>query len=97
MPKRLSNKKKTPYTAADMRAVSDNPPWTKQDFAKARPFVEAFPDLARTIRRRGKQKAPTKTPVSLRLDADVVKAYKAGGEGWQSRINGDLRRVMKLG
>ena len=95
MPKLSKNKK--PYTLADMRAVANNPPWTKQEFAKAKTFDEAFPDLARTIRRRGKQKAPTKTPVSLRLDADVVSAYKATGEGWQSRINGDLRRVMKLG
>jgi uncharacterized protein (DUF4415 family) len=95
MPKLSKNKKL--YTQADMRAVADNPEWTKKDFAKAKRFDEAFPDLARTIRRRGKQKAPTKTPVSLRLDADVVKAYKAAGEGWQSRINGDLRRAMKLG
>lgn len=95
MPKLSRNKR--PYTPADMRAVTDNPEWTKEDFAKAKRFDEAFPDLARTIRRRGKQKAPTKTPVSLRLDVDVVRAYKATGEGWQSRINGDLRRVMKLG
>jgi uncharacterized protein (DUF4415 family) len=94
MPKSSTNKK--PYTPTDMRAVADNPEWTKKDFAKAKSFDEAFTDLARTIRRRGKQRAPVKTPVSLRLDDDVVKAYKATGEGWQSRINGDLRRVMKL-
>jgi hypothetical protein len=41
-----------------MRVVSDNPEWTKRDFAKAKRFDETFPDLARTIRRRGKQKAP---------------------------------------
>ena len=93
---KASLKKKGPYTAADMRVVSDNPVWTKGDFAKAKRFHEAFPDLARTIRRRGKQKAPTKKPVSLRLDADVVEAYKATGEGWQSRINADLRKVMNL-
>jgi uncharacterized protein (DUF4415 family) len=80
-----------------MRAVSDNPEWTRNDFAKAKRFDEAFPDLARTIRRRGKQKAPTKKPVSMRLDVDVLKAYKATGANWQSRINNDLRRVMKLG
>ena len=80
-----------------MRAVSNNPEWTKSDFAKARSFDEIFPDLARSIRRRGKQKAPTKKPVSLRLDVDVVEAYKSTGTGWQSRINGDLRRLMKLG
>jgi uncharacterized protein (DUF4415 family) len=91
------SKKNKPYSAADLRAVSDNPEWTKKDFAKAKRFDELFPDLAATIRRRGNQKAPTKKAVSMRLDADVVDAYKATGTGWQSRINSDLRKVMKLG
>ena len=49
------------------------------------------------MRRRGKQKTPTKKAVSVRLDADVLDAYKATGAKWQSRINSDLRKVMKLG
>ena len=32
----------------------------------------------------------------MRLDADVLDAYKATGVGWQSRLNSDLRKVMKL-
>ena len=92
-----TSKKNKPYSAADMRAVSDNPEWTRRDFGKAKRFDEVFPDLARTIRRRGKQKTPTKKAVSVRLDADVLDAYKASGAGWQSRINSDLRKVMKLG
>jgi uncharacterized protein (DUF4415 family) len=92
-----TSKKNRPYSAADMRAVSNNPEWTPKDFAKAKRFDDAFPDLARTIRRRGKQSEPTKKAVSMRLDADVVDAYKATGAKWQSRINSDLRKVMKLG
>jgi uncharacterized protein (DUF4415 family) len=92
-----TSKKNKPYSAADMRAVSDNPEWTKEDFARAKRFDEVFPDLARTIRRRGKQKTPTKKAVSVRLDADVLAAYRATGNGWQSRINNDLRRARKLG
>jgi uncharacterized protein (DUF4415 family) len=34
--------------------------------------------------------------VSLRLDADVVDAYRKTGEGWQTRINTDLRKAQKL-
>jgi uncharacterized protein (DUF4415 family) len=93
MPKLSKGKR---YNASDMKVVSDNPEWTKEEFANAKPFNEIFPDLARTIRRRGKQKAATKTPVSLRLDTDVVDAYKATGEGWQTRINNDLRKARKL-
>ena len=37
-----------------------------------------------------------KSAVTLRLDADVLSAYRATGEGWQSRINADLRRARKL-
>jgi uncharacterized protein (DUF4415 family) len=34
--------------------------------------------------------------VTIRLDADVVEAYRALGRGWQTRLNDDLRRVRKL-
>ena len=84
MPK--ASRKNRRYTAADMRAVSDNPEWTKDDFAKAKRFDEAFPDLARTIRRRGKQKTPTKKAVSVRLDA-----RRAGG------VQGDWREMAIIG
>jgi len=51
------NTPKTGYTASDMRAVSDNPEWTKKDFAKARPFDEVFPGVRRA---RGPKKSPSK-------------------------------------
>ena len=38
-------------------------------------------------RGRGKQKAPTKQSVTIRLSREVVEAFKATGKGWQSRIN----------
>jgi uncharacterized protein (DUF4415 family) len=38
-----------------------------------------------------------KMAITLRLDEDVVKAYRETGEGWQTRINADLRRARKLG
>lgn len=34
--------------------------------------------------------------VTVRLDADVLDAYKALGRGWQTQLNADLRRVRKL-
>jgi uncharacterized protein (DUF4415 family) len=40
--------------------------------------------------------AQPKSSVTLRLDADVLDAYRALGRGWQSQINADLRRVRKL-
>lgn len=41
-----------------MDAVSNDPEWTDEAFAKAKPFAEAFPDFATTIRAGGPQKAP---------------------------------------
>ena len=89
--------KKKGYSARDLRDVSDNPEWTKEDFAKAKPFAEVFPELAASIRKgRGPNKAPTKKLVSLRLSGQVIEAYKAKGPGWQSRIDADLRRINKI-
>jgi uncharacterized protein (DUF4415 family) len=44
------------------------------------------------MKRRGRPaSAITKAAISLRLDPDIVDAYKAGGEGWQTRMNDALR------
>jgi len=80
-----------------LREVGDNPEWTREDFARAKRFAEALPDLAASIRKgRGSNKAPTKKLVSLRLSRQVLEAYKAKGPGWQSRIDADLRRINKI-
>ena len=82
------------YTREDWDAVTDNPEWTHEDFARARPLSEAMPDLhagiLETIRKRGPVR--TKTPVSIRLDDDLVEKLRASGPGWQSRVNEALRR-----
>ena len=36
---------------------------------------------------RGAQKTPVKVPITIRLDARVVKHFKAAGKGWQTRMN----------
>jgi uncharacterized protein (DUF4415 family) len=38
---------------------------------------------------------PKKTSVTIRLDADVLAWLKASGEGYQTRINDYLRRLMR--
>jgi uncharacterized protein (DUF4415 family) len=93
--KKTAGKKKAPnkgYTAADMRAVSHNPEWTKEDFAKARPFDEMFPGLRKG---RGPAKKPTKKSVTIRLDQNVVAFFKKDGDGWQGRINQTLADAVE--
>jgi uncharacterized protein (DUF4415 family) len=72
----------------------DNPEWTDEDFARARPISE-FPDLAAAFPKSkgGRPPGSNKQPVSLRLDRDVIDKFKATGPGWQSRINEALRRA----
>ncbi len=85
------------YGRKDWDAVSDNPKLSNEQLAKAKPFAEALPELAASIRRgRGPNKAPTKKLVSLRLSGQVIEKYKAAGPGWQSRIDQDLRRINKI-
>ncbi|APO66564.1 hypothetical protein IE4872_CH00911 [Rhizobium gallicum] len=76
----------------------DNPEWTEEDFRNARPFAEVFPELAESIRRpRGRPAVEKpKRQISLRLDPDVIDAFKATGRGWQGRINEALRKAAKL-
>jgi len=72
----------------------DNPEWTADDFARAKP-ASALPDHIRAAfpRTRGPQKASTKVAVSIRLSAEVIAHFKAGGPGWQSRIDEALRKM----
>ena len=39
---------------------------------------------------------PTKTSTTVRLDADVLAALRATGDGWQTRINEMLRASLHL-
>jgi uncharacterized protein (DUF4415 family) len=74
------------------RAIAEDPDaapeLTEEMAALLRPAEEVFPEIVAAYRaRRGLQKKPRKVPVSIRLDPDVVEYFRAGGEGWQSRIN----------
>jgi uncharacterized protein (DUF4415 family) len=74
----------------------DNPEWTEEDFARARPFAEVFPELAASIRRGRPPADNPKKQVTLRIDTDVVERFRAGGPGWQSRMNAALRKAAGL-
>jgi uncharacterized protein (DUF4415 family) len=78
----------------------ENPEWTAKEMRAARPLMDVLPkETVAAIRRyrgqRGPQKSPTKELVSLRIDRDVVEAYRATGVGWQTRANDALRAYAK--
>jgi uncharacterized protein (DUF4415 family) len=75
----------------------DIPEMTEEDFRKARPFLEVFPEFTEAVKRmRGRPRAEhPKVQVTLRLDPEVVDAFKEEGRGWQGRINETLVRAVK--
>ena len=66
------------------------PEWTDEMFAAA-----DLHDNGKLVRRgRPLTGEHRKVSTTLRLDADVLDSFKAGGPGWQTRINDALRQVM---
>jgi len=78
----------------------DAPELTEEIMKRLRPASEMLPPelyKALTNRKpgqRGKQKKPTKKPVYIRLDPEVLRYFKSTGDGWQSRINNFLKAAV---
>lgn len=85
---------------AGIAADPDNPELTKEWFAEAKPASEMFPPeiyaaLVAMKRPRGRPKADeTKVFTAIRLDADLLEAFKSTGKGWQTRVNAALRQFI---
>lgn len=78
------------------RVDSDNPEWTEAQIKGAARLKELPASLQRKLRgQRGPQKAPRKVQTAVRYDADIIEAFKAGGPGWQTRMNDALRDWLK--
>ena len=85
-----------------MTAKKRSTPAAWSDPDDAAPLNAEFFDSAdlykgNKLQTRGRPKAATtKEPVKLRLDADVLAALRASGDGWQTRINDTLRASLRL-
>ena len=80
------------------RLDDENPEWTAEDFAKARPASEALPQIfgekvaEEMLKPRGRPRVEfPKERITIRLSPDVVQAFRATGEGWQTRIDTALK------
>lgn len=71
----------------------DNPPLTGEQLARLR-AVSA--ETLAIVRRGRPASAAPKAQVTLRIDQDTLAHFKAGGRGWQSRMNEALRKAAKL-
>lgn len=89
-------------TSSGPQPDEDNPEWTAEDIAKARPAADVLPELigdkaAQELLRRGRgrpRKDARKVNQTIRIDPEVLEAYRQGGKGWQTRINQVLREHM---
>lgn len=95
----MSGKKKDDRAS---RPDADNPEWTAEDMRSARPAAELLPQFigeraTQELMRRGRgrpAKQDRKVNQTLRLDADVLEAFRQTGNGWQARMNQVLREHM---
>lgn len=71
-------------TAADLRS-----------FKAANTVLPAELQATLGMLSRGPQKAPTKVSTTIRLSSDVVQAFRATGDGWQTRVDAALKDWLK--
>lgn len=94
---------KSQNTPTEWVDPDDAPELTAEFFNRATPMIggrevsiEEFTRIARKSVPLGRPRiANPKVSVTIRYDADIVAAFKAGGEGWQTRMNDALRNWMK--
>jgi len=84
------------------RSDEDNPEWTEEDFARAKPAAEVLPPEVLAAFGKGKRGRPAgwtkpnaKKSITLRLDPDVIEGWRNSGPGWQSRMNDALRDALR--
>src|SRR5882762_5397580 len=81
----------------DPKLHDENPEWTQQDFAKAKPASEVLPpEVMAQFKNKGGRPLIEypKEAVKLRIDADVLAKFRQSGPGWQTRINGILKAAV---
>ena len=92
----ISEDKPTPVSKKPMPTSSNDPddaPDLSTPEWRAKLADAPLREGAKIVRRGRPALAKPKQAVSLRLDPDVIAYFKAGGPGWQTRINERLRLV----
>jgi uncharacterized protein (DUF4415 family) len=71
----------------------ENPEWTEEDFKRAVPFAKLPEPLKAKLLGRPKA-AQTKERITIRLSPEVVQAFRATGNGWQTRVDAALKEWL---
>lgn len=79
-----------PSTPAEWVDPDDAPELTSEFFERADEYA------GQKLVRRGRPPSTSrKVQLTVRYDADVVNAFRATGEGWQTRMNDALREWLE--
>jgi uncharacterized protein (DUF4415 family) len=65
--------------------------WSQGTITPGGGVAETIGAIRRT---RGPNKEPTKEQVAIRFDREVLVAFRAGGPGWQTRMNAALKEWL---
>ena len=79
--------------AAPERVIDPDTPYDPNDETAVNAFWEGAE--VRMPGQRGKQKAPTKERITIRLSPEVVEYFREAGEGWQSKLDEALKTYVK--
>ena len=80
----MTDEEKERLQKAPIKYTKDSPKLSEEQLAQ---FVPYYLANSRNYR-------PVKTDVHLKIDADVLEAFKAQGKGYQTRINEVLRNYI---
>jgi len=82
--------------------LTDNPDLTDANLVELPPAREVLSAeefaAVTSVRKAALERPPAeirKVTVTIRLDPDIVAAFKAPGDGWQTRMNAELREALK--
>jgi uncharacterized protein (DUF4415 family) len=81
--------------AAEKKPAKKRP--MKSEMGKLKESIEKIPrtePLPAVTRDAGEKHA--KKPVNIRLDVEVIDAFKSQGSGWQTKVNAALRKHLGL-
>ena len=83
-----------------LRAMKTRPPggdyaWDGKDEDERPLTAEEMRAGIALARKRGRPLGSTKESTTVRFDRDVLDAFRAGGPGWQTRMNDALRDWLK--
>jgi uncharacterized protein (DUF4415 family) len=91
-----------PFSAAEIAAAkaaalppsADAPAidWSKGVVTRGGGVAATIGEIRR--RTRGPNRNPTKEQVAIRFDREVLEAFRAGGPGWQTRMNSALKEWL---